>query len=124
MILPIKLLVACCILLALAGCMSAEERLPKAFSTTVTIPPGGYLLTVATTPIGATCHIAGRASTLLIDPTPGYMVIPPGYERSDLVCKAPGYTTFRSEWISEPYPATNRILIEVLLQPNQLPGPT
>ncbi|MDD7911672.1 hypothetical protein PUV47_17200 [Pseudovibrio exalbescens] len=107
-----------CFLCLLAGCQTDEERLPKAFSTEVAIPPGGYLLTVATNPIGARCHLAGQPNTLFIEPTPGYMVVPPGYENNDLVCAAQGYTTFRGEWISQPYPATNKILIEVLLSPD------
>ncbi|SDR48239.1 hypothetical protein [Pseudovibrio sp. Tun.PSC04-5.I4] len=102
----------------LAGCLSNEERLPKAYTPTVEIPEGATLITVNTTPDGALCYLQGHRSSIFVTHTPGPMVVPAGYEKKSLICKLEGFKTTRGAVLpGTPSPDSREIIIQRVFIP-------
>ncbi|WP_310620489.1 hypothetical protein [Flexibacterium corallicola] len=99
-------------LASLGSCLSSDNRLTPAFTTLMTVPPGGYILTVVTDPIGARCFIAGAEEEFTIDPAPGTIALPIGYEGRDLICELEGYEVNRGTWYVQPIGGNTQFIIQ------------
>ncbi|MTI17984.1 hypothetical protein E1162_12125 [Rhodobacteraceae bacterium RKSG542] len=113
---PIGVIAFGCLMVALTGCNN-ENRLAPAFSTLLTVPPDGYILTVVTQPIGATCYISGARDRFVIEKTPGTISMPMGYEGRNLICEKQGYQTSEGIWYVQPIGGNTQYIIQRQLSP-------